>query len=124
MEVGENKIQNHKAGVDDLDRLAATVAEIVLPNDAVNAARIEVVNVSVVGVGGGAGVAACKDSGGQAMHDAAVVLVGELEILARREVARMGGDEIEKGRFGVGVTEAAVALKCSSRMFIASRFPS
>ena len=41
----------------------------------------------------------------------AMGLVGEVEVLALRKVARMGSDEVEKPRLGVGVTEAADRAK-------------
>ena len=75
--MGEDEVENHEAGVDHLDGLAAPVAQIVLVDDAVNAARVEVVDVGVVGIGGDAGVAAVEDAGGQAVDQAALGLVGE-----------------------------------------------
>lgn len=63
--------------------------------------------MGVVGVHGGACVSAREDSGGQAINQPAVGLMGESEVMALCKVAGMGGHQVEKLRFGVGVTEAA-----------------
>src|ERR1039458_6340269 len=43
--IGQDEFENHQAGVDHFNRLTAPIAYIVLVDDVVNTARVEVVNV-------------------------------------------------------------------------------
>ena len=105
--MGEDEVQNHQPGVDHFRGLAPPVTEIILVDQVVNLAREEVVDVGVFGVGGSAGMAELKDFSGQAVHEGPWAVVGEVEILALREVAGVRGHEIEEVSLSVGITEVA-----------------
>ncbi len=103
--MGQNKVQNQQPGLDQFTRKAATIAQVIAVESAVDLARKEVKDRRPVSTSGGPNVAEPDTLAGELVNVPALRGARVIKKLVHGEIAGVRGDEVEKTGFLLVVAE-------------------